>query len=280
MNRGPLTYSIKIGEKAMRVGGTDKWPALEIHPIGPWNYGLVLDEKDPSGSFDVVQAPGEIPAQPFVWDASPIELRAKARRIPGWKQDRLGLVGLLRESPVKSDEPMETVALVPMGCTRLRIASIPVIGDGPIAHEWPEPPAPTVQHTASHCYDGDTVNALSDGLEPKNSNDHDIPRFTWWPHLGTSEWVTYELQKPKKVSEIEVYWFDDTGVGQCRVPKSCRVEYRDGSQWKPVQTAAPCRTAKDQFNRAAFEPVTTSQLRLVVKLQPGFSAGVLEWKVK
>jgi len=55
VDRGPLTYSLKIGEKYVREGGTDKWPAWEIHPTTPWNYGLVLNENNPASSFQVVR---------------------------------------------------------------------------------------------------------------------------------------------------------------------------------------------------------------------------------
>ena len=279
VHRGPLTYSLKIGERIVRAGGTDKWPALEIHPTTPWNYGLMLDDKDPAASFEVVVKKGLVPPQPFRSDAAPIELRAKARKIPGWKQDRLGLVGLLRESPVKSDEPEETVALIPMGCARLRIASFPTIGSGPTAQEWPVEVV-VERHTASHCFESDTVDALSDGRVPRSSNDRGIPRFTWWPHRGTSEWVTCNFDKPRKLSAAEVYWFDDTGTGQCRVPKGWRLEWLDGREWKAVETAGPCGLQRDKFNAVTFAPVTSGQLRLVAALQPDFSAGILEWRVK
>jgi len=88
------------------------------------------------------------------------------------------------------------------------------------------------------------------------------------------------LEKPRKVSAVEVYWFDDTGVGQCRVPKSWRLEWHDGQTWKPVAPAGPYGVAKDKFNRVPFEPVTARQLRIVVTLQPEFSGGILEWRVK
>jgi hypothetical protein len=35
----------------------------------------------------------------------------------------------------------------------------------------------------------------------------------------------------------------------------------------------------DKFNKVSFEPVTTRELRLEVKLKPGFSGGVLKWRV-
>jgi len=279
IRRGPLTYSLKIGEKIVRVGGTDKWPAVEIHPTTPWNYGLVLVETDPARGMVVVSRPGPMAAQPFQFDAAPIELRARARKIPGWKQDRLGLVGLLRQSPIKSDEPEETVTLIPMGCARLRIASFPVIGSGPAAQEWPVE-AVVERHTASHCWENDTVDALSDGRVPQSSSDQGIPRFTWWPNRGTREWVNYRFDKPREVSAVEVYWFDDTGAGQCRVPKAWRLEWLDGQEWKPVGTAGPYGVAPDTFNAVTFAPVTTKQLRIVAELQGEFSAGILEWRVK
>jgi len=47
---------------------------------------------------------------------------------------------------------------------------------------------------------------------PKNSSDSSIPRFTWWDHRGTAEWLEYEFIKPRNSSGVEVYWFDDTAT--------------------------------------------------------------------
>jgi hypothetical protein len=123
------------------------------------------------------------------------------------------------------------------------------------------------------------VEALIDGLEPKSSNDHDIPRFTWWDHRGTKEWVQYDFEKPKKVSSVEVYWFDDTGAGSCRVPESWKVRFRDGQDWKEVEGASEYGTKLNGYNRAEFKPIETTALRIEVKLKNGFSGGILEWKV-
>ncbi len=279
VDRGPLTYSLKIGEKYVRHGGTDKWPGWEIYPTTPWNYGLVLDQSNPAKGFEVVRKPWPKDDQPFGVDASPIELKTKAKRIPNWKQDHLGLVGLLQPSPVKSDEPTETITLIPMGAARLRISSFPVIGEGPDAHEWREPPLP-FNGMASHCFDSDSVEAIQDGLEPKNSNDHTIPRFTWWPKKGSQEWIQYKLDKPKRVSSIEVYWFDDTGVGGCRVPQTWKLLYKDGDKFKEVAHPNHYGTEKNRYNLTTFDPVTTSLLRIEVKLKPECSGGILEVKVK
>src|SRR5204862_5600608 len=120
-----------------------------------------------------------------------------------------------------------------------------------------------------------------DGILPKASNDQSVPLFTFWSHRGTTEWVTYSFGKPRRVSECSVYWFDDTGVGQCRVPASWKLYYKgpDGFSWRPVKGAGPMGTVADTMNAVRFEAVTTAALKLEVKLQDGFSGGILEWAV-
>jgi len=146
------------------------------------------------------------------------------------------------------------------------------------------PPVPTVASeakvSASYCYGTDSPLALNDQREPKNSGDLSIPRLTWWSHKGTTEWAQYEFNRPYQVSTVEVYWFDDTGHGGCRVPQSWRMLYRTNEQWQPVQGTGVLEAKKDQFNLAEFKPVTTDALRIEVQLQPGFSGGILEWRVK
>ena len=104
--------------------------------------------------------------------------------------------------------------------------------------------------------------------------------FDWWPTKGTTEWVEMALAAKARVSEIEVYWFDDTGHGQVRVPASWRLLYKSGDQWLPVQTSDPYGVAIDRYNRVRFTPVETSALRLEVTMQKDWSAGVQEWKVR
>lgn len=278
VSRGPLTYSLKIGENYVREGGTDEWPAWEVYPTTAWNYGLVLDENDPAGSFEVVKKAWPEDNAPFEVNAVPIQLRAKAKRIVNWQDDHLGMVGKIQQSPVKSDEPVETVTLVPMGAARLRISAFPVIGEGEDAREWEKAPLP-FGGMASHCFGSDTVEAISDGQVPKNSNDGSIPRLTWWPHLGSKEWVQYDLKGKKKVTSVEVYWFDDTGVGGCRVPESWKVLYKDGDEFKEVANASGYGTEKDKFNKATFDAVETEMLRIEVKLGADVSGGILEVKV-
>ena len=134
--------------------------------------------------------------------------------------------------------------------------------------------------SASHLFN--TLAALNDLEEIRNSQDQTIDRFTWWDHRGTREWVQYDFKEPATVNGCEVYWFDDTpGGGACRVPKSWRVLYRDREgQWQPVNDAGIGGTQPDTYNAVAFRPVRSAALRLEVQLQSGFSGGILEWRVK
>jgi DUF1680 family protein len=124
-----------------------------------------------------------------------------------------------------------------------------------------------------------TPQAVNDGDEPTASNDPSS-YFDWWPEKGKTEWIEYDFPGVARVSETQVYWFDDTGRGQVRVPASWRILYKDGNQWKPVQNRDPYGLAKDRYNTVRFVPVTTSALRLEVTMQPGWSAGVQKWKVE
>jgi hypothetical protein len=149
-----------------------------------------------------------------------------------------------------------------------------VIGEGPDAHEWK---VQEISAAASHV--NDSIAALSDGIEPKNSGDQDVPRFTWWPHRGTDEWVEYTFKEPCRLTWSEVYWYDDTSRGVCRIPASWKLLYKDGDTWREVPGVSGYPTEKDAFNRSTFDAITTTSLRLQVTLQPNRSGGILEWRV-
>jgi hypothetical protein len=142
VNYGPLTYSLKIDEKYVKntnnketaIGDAkwqesadpEKWPTYEIYPASAWNYGLILNEKDPARSFTVEKEPWPKDNNPFTNAAAPIRLMVKGKQIPGWTIDQYGLCGLLPVSPVKTAELITSLTLVPMGGARLRISAFPV----------------------------------------------------------------------------------------------------------------------------------------------------------
>jgi DUF1680 family protein len=123
---GPLTFSLGISEQYMRIGGTDDWPEYQVIAKSNWNYGLVLSDtkqwsikrrtKKKNNSNNI-----------FTQENIPINLDVRARRIPEWVADRQNVVGLLPQSPVQSQQPDETITLIPMGAARLRISAFPSI---------------------------------------------------------------------------------------------------------------------------------------------------------
>lgn len=275
VDRGPLTYSLKLGEKWVPYGN-EKWPGHEVFPTTPWNYGLLIDVQKPESSFRVVERIDPVPAQPFTPDNAPILIAAKGRRIPAWQQEKNGLVGEIQASPVRSEEPVEEITLIPMGCARLRISAFPQIGEGPGAHDWSALATPP---TASHCWQGDTTSALNDGILPKSSDDKSIPRFTWYDHLGTREWVQYTFPEPRKISTCEVYWFNDSAAGKCHLPASWKILWWDGNRWQGIHGLSDYPRKNNEFSKVTFKPITTTAIRVEVQLFPDFSAGILEWRV-
>jgi DUF1680 family protein len=138
-----------------------------------------------------------------------------------------------------------------------------------------------ILYAASHCWSSDTLRGLNADGEPADSNDHTIPRMTWWPRRGTTEWLTARLPQLRRIEQVRLYWFDDTGRGHCRVPASWRLLYKDGDTWKPVPLAATSKYAveKDGYCTVRCDNVVAQELRLEVVLQQGFSGGVLRWRI-
>lgn len=145
INRGPLTYSLKIKEnyirqdsKASAIGDSkwqdtadpEKWPSFEIHPASPWNYGLIYDGQHPEEVFELVEKEWPKDDFPFTLENVPISLKAKGKRIAEWKIDQYGLTGILPQSPLDlKEQKEETIELVPMGAARLRVTAFPTVNE-------------------------------------------------------------------------------------------------------------------------------------------------------
>jgi hypothetical protein len=122
-----------------------------------------------------------------------------------------------------------------------------------------------------------SLDAIKDQNLPQNSGDNSVQHLDFWPHKGTTEWLQFEWPQAQTLSSVKVYWFDDTGRGECHLPQSWRALYRtaDG-KFEPVKNANPYGLEKDGFNTVAFEPVKTTALKIEIKLQEKWSAGVQE----
>jgi hypothetical protein len=135
IERGPLVYSLRIAEEWTRVNADKPYRELphgdfEVRPTSPWNYGLVLDGRNPESSIRFEERP--VGDRPFSPEGAGTIAVARGRQIPGWKIVR-GWAGELSPAdaawadpgkPV-SDQPVEEIALLPYGCTNLRITEFP-----------------------------------------------------------------------------------------------------------------------------------------------------------
>jgi hypothetical protein len=127
VERGPLVFSLRIGEKWTKLDEDTPAPDWEVRPTTPWNYGLVVNAADLKESVKVVESP--ITEHPFSERAPPVELVMRARRVPEW-QAVDGSAGPPPQSPVTSTSPEEMVTLVPYGAAKLRITAFPEIVQG------------------------------------------------------------------------------------------------------------------------------------------------------
>ncbi len=153
------------------------------------------------------------------------------------------------------------------------------------AAKVPLPPKPTLASQAklrvSFQRPGMDAARVNDQLLPQNATDGFAPNFDFWPHKGTAEWLEYTFAKPSEVRAVTVSWFDDAGSGECRLPTSWRLLYQTAEgQWQPVKTTADYPIRKADAVKVPFTPVTTSALRLELKLPENFSSGLYEWAVE
>ena len=154
VNYGPLTFSLKIGERYQQKDSTRtamgdsgwqasadpaQWPSSEIMPTTPWNYALVVNPDRPNKFFRVKKLAWPADDYPFTPDSAPLALEAKGRLVPQWTLDKYGLCSVLQPSPVFTDEPQTKITLIPMGAARLRISAFPVASAKPTAHHWDAP---------------------------------------------------------------------------------------------------------------------------------------------
>jgi hypothetical protein len=145
------------------------------------------------------------------------------------------------------------------------------------------PPAPTLARTAKvitsapRGWGGDE---MTDQITPRSSIDHNHPYFHWWPRKGTKEWVEFDLKAPSDVSGVRVYWFQDEGMGECRLPNAWRVLMREDGKWVAVSNPAAFEIAKDRWCSVSFNKTHTDAVRIEVDLPDGFSTGIHQIELK
>jgi len=159
LERGPLVYSLRVDAEIraldpmiFSVADKDKspnktmpmanaplgaeFPQLELTPKSPWNYALDVDPAKAAEEVQVVR--GKMSDTPWS-DAgpAPVELKVPARRVEGWKPITESIKGRVELKPGQMLTPdlpdpatmrlgpKETITLVPLGATCLRMTVFP-----------------------------------------------------------------------------------------------------------------------------------------------------------
>ena len=142
VNYGPLTLSLKIGERYQQRDSRDHeivqddshwqagvdaslWPAYEIFANSDWNYSLVVDDQDWPKQLSVSRRAWPADNFPFTLESVPLQFKAVGRKVPSWTMDATGMTGLLPTVFAPREAVEEVIELVPMGAARLRISAFP-----------------------------------------------------------------------------------------------------------------------------------------------------------
>lgn len=122
IERGPLVFSLGIGESWVKLrdrGMTADW---QVFPSDAWNYALDVDTDNPSKDIDIKE--NVIGDVPFSRHHPPVELSVKARKLDSWRALD-GVAEPVPQSPATSNQKEETITLIPYAAAKLRITAFP-----------------------------------------------------------------------------------------------------------------------------------------------------------
>ena len=132
------------------------------------------------------------------------------------------------------------------------------------SHVHLEGAARQVSASASFTYRGDKVeNPLTPPFDRGK-------RWTAWSSGHREDWFAVDFGAPRALEGLRLWFYDDTGKGGCRPPKSVAIERWEAGKWQPVPVTnqRPETLAADE-NQLSFAPITTDRVRVVMQHATG-----------
>ena len=303
----PATWTVRVNGQPHQVELMDGYASIKR----PWKSGDVVELDLPmpvrrvAGNPKLIATRGLVALErgPVVYafegldnhgSVFDVALPASAKATPVFKADLLGGVTVLEVTGAKRvlrrqgggfDEQSTRMIAIPYATWNNRGLSPMTVWLGRNAETVRPVPAPTAASKAkvgvSFARSGMDKARINDQQMPRNATDGFAPNFDFWPHKGGSEWISYDFEKAVTVKGVTVSWFDDTGVGECRLPVSWKLFYQDASgAWKPAPGSPDYAIRKADPVKVRIQPVTTKALRIELEQADGFSAGIYEWDVE
>ena len=119
----------------------------------------------------------------------------------------------------------------------------------------------TAVPSASFTFRTDSIDApLSKPFEPEN-------RWTCWSSGDREDWYAVDYGAPRTFSGIKLWFYDDSGTGGVRPPRSYSIERFEGDSWVPVPLGRtnPGRPGSRENTAEFTAPVTSSRFRVVMQ---------------
>lgn len=215
----------------------------------------------------------------FIDDATGNVKKPKSYSVEFWKNNQWQPVTELSRSPLKPEGGRaNTINIREVKTSKIRIlmnlqkgmdAGISEIETWSLSLGNAMPASGNVTNAAyfknaafktSYTSEFDDVTGINDGLANPNK------RWTAFESPNATDWVSFNFEKGKKISQVYLYFYDDKNGVQ--PPLDYQVEYWDGKNWTGVKNIKKMpEKAIANLNICSFSPVSTTAIRIEVTHQ-------------
>ncbi len=129
---------------------------------------------------------------------------------------------------------------------------------------------------------------MRDGRHGPQSDSRTTPVFTFKEQGAGKAWIQCEWDEPRELDRTSVYWAVDRRSQvywgprirgtDLALPRSWKVMYQDGDEWREVEASDEHTLRLDLPNEVRFPPIKTRALRLEIDTAASPSA-IQEWSI-